>query len=514
MQVGLMETTTAATGWSMTAVVVGAVGSPTGQNWIASHFTIDADNLTVVRDGESVSETVPLVSVIGLDQLGVEPSGLVVLEFALVDGRLLVVCVPQPFVDETVALLQRSRSDGDSGKNTEDKQAVAAVMQPDAEVQIAESERLPVAPERATEESTERHEAADVEAPSAVEIPDPPAPGRGNTKAALSREVAELRAYLERFGPAERKALRADVERLVAHRAEVLAEVRSATLARREQEATLVRVRREAVLQDVGLYQPRHPAESNEGRAAHLAELRERIGAMATGGEAITATDDWSVNGSKVDGRKVVDDLAKLLLRTYNSEADVLVQSMRPYEVDAAVDRLTVTRETIHQLGASMRIEIVDDYHKLRCEELTLAADDLASREEADRVVQASVSGSGYLYVMSNRGTFGPDVVRIGSTTIGDPAELVSSLDGAALPFRSDLHALVPSSDVAALEDEVRAGLEQRRMNLVDQGCGFYAASPAQVRDLLTLLSVDVPWFTVDAPAEEWHLSENSRHHG
>ena len=78
MQVGLMETTTAATGWSMTAVVVGAVGSPTGQNWIASHFTIDADNLTVVRDGESVSETVPLVSVIGLDQLGVEPSGLVV----------------------------------------------------------------------------------------------------------------------------------------------------------------------------------------------------------------------------------------------------------------------------------------------------------------------------------------------------------------------------------------------------------------------------------------------------
>ena len=36
--------------------------------------------------------------------------------------------------------------------------------------------------------------------------------------------------------------------------------------------------------------------------------------------------------------------------------------------------------------------------------------------------------------------------------------------------------------------------------------------SPAQVRDLLTLLSVDVPWFTVDAPAEEWHLSENSRH--
>jgi hypothetical protein len=346
-----------------------------------------------------------------------------------------------------------------------------------------------------------------------IDDPPPPPPGRSGSKSALAKEVAELRAYHDGLGFPERRSLRSDIASLMAHRTEVLAEVRAATVERRREAAELVRVRHESVLQDVGIYRPRHPAEDSISRRARLDEIRGRIDDIAATGAAVSATDDWVVDGSRAEGRKVVVDTAQLMLRTYNAEADLLVETMRPYGIDAAIDRLSVTRDTIHRLGASMRVEISDEFHRLRIEELTLAADELAAREEAARVVHdAPVAGAGYLYVVSNPGSFGPDVVRLGATLVSDVAALTAELDGAALPFRSDIHALVPSADVAALLSKLREAFDLRRVNLADPGCAFYAVTPAEVRDQLVSFDIDVPWFVVEARAEEWHLSRNSRH--
>lgn len=491
--------------------VTGWCSLVTGAPWSACRFELSSTALELTVAGVGSPSVLALTEIVGLDHLGDDPDGLAILEFALAAGTVAHARVPGEFVDAVVAALQRSRVEPPPPPPP----PVAAPGPVDASP-VADPAPQPVAepdpePVAAPQPEPEPVDAAD------IDDPPPPPPGRSGTKAALAAEVRALRDYLDGLGFPERRALRADIDSLIAHRTEVLAEVRAATRARREQEVALVRVRKEAVLQDVGVYRPRHPAENSVTLGDRLAEVHARIDELIEAGEGVSATDDWTVNGSRSEGRKVVDDLAHLLLRAYNAEADLLVSTIRPYEVDAAIERLTVTLATIHRLGAAMEIEICDDLHRLRTEELTLAADQLELEDRARRAAAAAGAGAaagspGHLYVASNRGAFGEGVVRVGVTGLADPAAVVDEIDRGALPFRSDLHALVPSDDPTALLAIVHDAFDTRRLNLTDPDGPFFAVGPDEIRDALVSSGATVPWFVVDAVAEEWRRSENARH--
>lgn len=87
-------------------------------------------------------------------------------------------------------------------------------------------------------------------------------------------------------------------------------------------------------------------------------------------------------------GRKLVRDFSKLLLRAYNAEADNLVRSLKPHKLDAARERLRKVAATVERLGRVMNIYITVDYRRLREEELALTADyrqKLADEKELER---------------------------------------------------------------------------------------------------------------------------------
>ena len=206
-------------------------------------------------------------------------------------------------------------------------------------------------------------------------------------KAELEQEVATQTEHLAR----ERDETAADLERKAAeHRDGLLAAERRAEEQRSELESRLTALRSEvavtqetAVLQEVGIYEYRHPLTDAVAYQAELKQLKDRGRAMCRkDGGAIHATTDWTVNGSTAQGRKMVRETSKLMLRAYNAEADVLVRGMKPYKLDSAVDRLTKTAATIAKLGTTMSIHITTEYHALRVRELELTADFLAKREE------------------------------------------------------------------------------------------------------------------------------------
>lgn len=513
-------------GWS----AVGGEGT-----WVASQFLLTPFWLGIHQNGASAPHWEALTAVTGLDQLGADAEGLPILEFLLAGGKVVHARIPEPFVDEIVEMLQRSRevppAPPASPPVTDapaDEVAVAdepaadeeAVEEPVAEAPAAEE---PVAEETVAEapvaeEPVVEERVADSEAPPAdivVEDPPPPPAGRSNTRSSLAKEVQALREYLDGFGFPERRSLKADIDSLIAHRTEVLAEVRDATLRRREQEAGLVRARRDTVLQDAGIYHPRLPAEDSPVLAERLADTRRRIDEVVESAGAVSATDDWTVNGSRTEGRKVVGELAALLLRTYNAEAEVLAQQLRPSGLDAAVDRLNVTRSTIERLGTSMSIVIDDELHRLWIEELTIAADHLAAVERAELAATGTSvtgAGAGHLYVASNLGAFGEGVVRIGATSTTEPAALSRELS-TGLPFTSDVHTVVASGEIAALLGHVRSAFEWDRLDLGDPDCEFFRVEPVRVRDLLVEHGVEVAWFVVEPVAEAWRQSENTRAH-
>jgi hypothetical protein len=200
---------------------------------------------------------------------------------------------------------------------------------------------------------------------------------RDSHAATLARENAEARRRLEQ-----------ELEQLAAQRAE--AQVQLAGL---QQEVVVTR--EEALLQEVGIYAYRHPLSEAMAYQAELARLQSQIKDMTKkDGGAVTAATSWTVNGSQAQGRAMVRDFSKLLLRAYNAEADNLVRSLKPYKLDASIDRLTKVSTTIARLGKSMDIRISEAYHRLRIRELELTADYVAKvadekereREEKQRL--------------------------------------------------------------------------------------------------------------------------------
>ncbi|WDO07457.1 DUF4041 domain-containing protein [Streptomyces murinus] len=149
-----------------------------------------------------------------------------------------------------------------------------------------------------------------------------------------------------------------------------------------ELQALIVNADETALLQEAGIYAYRHVLQDAIAYRSRLDTLRDEIKSLTRAGRAVHAATDWTVNGSKREGQKMVRDFSKLMLRAYNAEADYAVRSMRPYRLTSLVDRLYKSRETIAKLGATMHIRISDEFHNARVRELELTADYLQKKDE------------------------------------------------------------------------------------------------------------------------------------
>lgn len=146
--------------------------------------------------------------------------------------------------------------------------------------------------------------------------------------------------------------------------------------------AELVRTSTEAELQEVGIYEYQHPLADAVTYKARLAELTERAKAMTRGKTAVLAATGWTVNGSVAEGRKMINETCKLMLRAYNAEADGCVARVRPHRLQSTMERLDKAAHTIARLGKTMSIRIAPEYHQLRLREIRLTADYRAKVEE------------------------------------------------------------------------------------------------------------------------------------
>ena len=208
-------------------------------------------------------------------------------------------------------------------------------------------------------------------------------------RAQLEAQNAELNRLLSATGAMDNAAIDAERRRLVGEVAHLVAEAdrRRADLAALEQRLGQVRsaiavAEGEMELTEVGIYSYRHRLDDSVAYKAQLDRLRDRIKAAAKAGGAVTGSTTWTVNGSAAQGRRMVGQVSKLMLRAYNADADHAVRTLRPYKLDSALARLDTTRATIARLGQTMLIAVTDSYHRLRRAELELTSDYLSKVEE------------------------------------------------------------------------------------------------------------------------------------
>ena len=200
--------------------------------------------------------------------------------------------------------------------------------------------------------------------------------------ASLERERAETAATIERETAVARDTAQREIASLEERRAAL--ELRMAELGQE-----VVVTEETSILQEVGVYEYRHPLTDAVGYEARLKRLRDTIKVMAQkDGGAVLSNTNWTVNGSAPKGRAMVRDYSKLVLRAYNAEADNLVRALKPYKLESAIERLGKIAATIAKLGKTMDIRISDEYHRCRVKELELTADyleKLAEEKERER---------------------------------------------------------------------------------------------------------------------------------
>lgn len=128
-------------------------------------------------------------------------------------------------------------------------------------------------------------------------------------------------------------------------------------------------------------------------------------------------------------------------------------------------------------------------------------------------IERAANARAGYVYVISNIGSFGEEVVKIGMTRRLEPMDRVRELGDASVPFRFDVHALIFSHDAVALETALHRHFAVRRVNLVNAHREFFYTTPHEVKEALMALQGDLLTFTEAPEALEWHQSMTSRQH-
>lgn len=118
---------------------------------------------------------------------------------------------------------------------------------------------------------------------------------------------------------------------------------------------------------------------------------------------------------------------------------------------------------------------------------------------------------AGYVYVISNEGSFGDHIVKIGMTRRLEPMDRVKELGDASVPFRFDVHALFFADDAVGIEAMLHREFAAQRVNRVNLRREYFYCTPQHVLDKLREKNVNLVEYRTEVDPEEFRLSEAIR---
>ena len=113
----------------------------------------------------------------------------------------------------------------------------------------------------------------------------------------------------------------------------------------------------------------------------------------------------------------------------------------------------------------------------------------------------------GHVYVISNVGSFGEDVYKIGLTRRLEPLDRIRELGDSSVPFDFDVHALIFAEDAPAAETRLPRHVLLKQLNKVNHRKEFFRVTLREIRDEITSLGLEASW-TMTAAAREYRESQ------
>ena len=126
-----------------------------------------------------------------------------------------------------------------------------------------------------------------------------------------------------------------------------------------------------------------------------------------------------------------------------------------------------------------------------------------------DEISKLQNGKAGNVYVISNLGSFGENVFKIGMTRRMDPQDRVDELGSASVPFKFDVHSFIFSDDAVSLENKLHTILNDKRVNKVNMRKEFFYSTLDELETLVNELDPTAE-FNKTMLAEEFRQSQST----
>jgi hypothetical protein len=178
-------------------------------------------------------------------------------------------------------------------------------------------------------------------------------------------------------------------------------------------------------------------------------------------------------------------------------------------EYERAMKEAAKEEETLLKLRAKVQAEVdkASAEQKAKYEQQLAEVNErlrLAEEKNQRALSMAQQTKAGHVYVISNEGSFGENVLKIGLTRRLEPLDRIRELGDASVPFDFDVHALIRSDDAPALERELHKKFVEGQINKVNPRKEFFRVTVEAVRAEVEGLGLPATW-TLAAAAREYH---------
>ncbi|MBK7894995.1 MAG: DUF4041 domain-containing protein [Anaerolineaceae bacterium] len=129
-----------------------------------------------------------------------------------------------------------------------------------------------------------------------------------------------------------------------------------------EKSKELLVIDEDMLLESFALYKPKFSFQSSDEYKKRLDAIREKQKALIKNNTAASGSQTWTVNNSKSEGKKMVNDMIKLVLRSFNNECDYCVDHVKFNNIESSVKRIEKSFEALNKLGTIMQVSISKEY--------------------------------------------------------------------------------------------------------------------------------------------------------
>lgn len=400
-------------------------------------------------------------------------------------------------------------------------------------------------------------------------------------KSKINKDILSLNTDLTNL-ETRKKEIQSESELLIEQRNKTVNEISDLKVNLKELSSQLSIVEDDLNLQEHGLYEPKYDFGTAAEYKTAIQKIRKSQKEMMKAKTAIICNVEWTVSGSRAEGKKMTNKYIQLMARAFNGEFDSLISKVKYNNFASIEKRIESAYNAINKVGESHTCRISSGYFNLKIDELHLVheyheklqdekerekerKERIREEEKAQKEIEkaqieaekeeeryeralekawkdvqkstgekqkkledqirslneqleeakkkkeratsrAQVTKSGYVYIISNIGSFGENVYKIGMTRRLEPFDRIKELSGASVPFRFDVHAMIFSNDAPGLENLLHSRFKDKSINKVNNRKEFFNVSLYDVKDTVRSAGFDTEFVEIPE-AEEYRKS-------